>query len=53
MYQSLLNLIITTFGLVEGTFAYDSAQFIAVALCVFLAAVPFMVLWKVIKFLVR
>lgn len=51
MYQSILDLLITAVGAVEGTVMYTTLEVVSTIAVLFIIAIPFIIVWKVIQFI--
>lgn len=51
MYDTILNLFVTACGAVSGTVMYTTLEVLSTICCVFVLIIPFLIVWKVIQFI--
>lgn len=49
MYESLLNILVSWLGVAVGSMPYSVCEVVATVACIFVFAVPFLVVWKVLS----
>lgn len=51
MYQAILDLLVQAVGAVQGTVMYTTLEVVSTIAVLFIIAIPFIVVYKVIQFI--